>query len=71
MTVVNQPNALGQHRHTTEHFLLHRGRRIAAALAHAGLSESELAAIGGWHPQLSDNPNVTPRLPQGCISHDG
>jgi hypothetical protein len=56
MTVFNQPNATRKYRNIAENFPLRCGCQIAAARALTGLSQIELAAIGGWHSRTVRQP---------------
>jgi DNA-binding transcriptional regulator YiaG len=69
MTITRQPHALRRLQATTAHLPLRAGRQIAAARALAGLSQMDLAALGGWHPRTVRLWEATPCLPTSHRPH--
>jgi DNA-binding transcriptional regulator YiaG len=69
MTISKQPNAPRKHRNIAENFPLHYGRQIAAARALAGLSQIELAAMGGWHSRTVRLWEAAPGVPTSHRPH--
>jgi DNA-binding transcriptional regulator YiaG len=69
MTITKQPNALRKLGIMIADLPLRSGRQIVAARALAGLSQTDLAAKGGWHPRTVRLWEATPGLPTSHRPH--